>query len=186
VTCPVFIEARRKLIRNILDRAEEYKDTWWKIMMVQYIWGWDLEPSIHWETVKYPRINFEKVTPSLLDNSQWYYRARIIRELNRFKDYEIEVVWVNTTACVMQSAISLNDNWFSSFVNPKWTLNSLCRETYKKNDFTSRNTINHIKIRYSEQDAIYMDNSKNRIKRDMSNLLRLPEWNAEPVYLWDL
>jgi hypothetical protein len=27
VTCPVFIEARRKLIRNILDRAEEYKDT---------------------------------------------------------------------------------------------------------------------------------------------------------------
>lgn len=176
------MEIRKRLILNILDRIYVHKYEGNDIIFVEYKGANPTIWSIEEPLVRYPYEILKKNVDWLL-RSSGKLRARALYALEPLKNSQIELVWVNASACVRQTASSMIDEWFNVKVPLNCTLN-VKYSLEDKEKFKQDNRIWQI-IKYYSEDQPCPDSLW--FERDISHLLDMTWFDEEKhEYIWEI
>lgn len=180
INCNNYVFAQKKVINSIIKSVEENIDKWNDIILVEYSWCWKTLEEIRNRLKNYPNQAILKKNKDWLLFSTDKFKNRALKILQKIQESKIEISWVNTSACVKETAFSLDLHWYNCFVNSINTLNAKTWYFRWHDNFRRFNRIEYIKSTYSKHyhECFWIV--------DISKLLSIPDWQIDELYLWNL
>lgn len=137
---------RKMITKKVIERLEFAQDLKKEVIIVEYEWDWETIPEIM-QKIKKKAVVIHKNDDWLL--TSWNNYRWIASETLKNKEIKnIEVVWINTSACVISTMVSLLRNWFNPILRLDATMNNLFMDT--EIDFLENNRLKMIYNDYSK------------------------------------